>query len=90
MIKLTKEQLKQIKSGNVNNEIFPDGSVKVKEYKKYKVLILDISKLYYNIISQDDILNIIFEYENIGWNFMFQVKQYFYFKKKNKKIFNIF
>ncbi len=87
-LKLTKDEIKNIKAENL--ELLPDGSIKIIKKFKKKYLIVNLKRLY-NIhnCTQYDFLDIIEQYEKMGWHYMATLLPYIYFYKK-KKIFNIF
>ena len=92
VLKLTEEQLNLLKHNNT--ELFPSGSVKIEKRKNKIILIVDFLKMYNTgTCSKEDFINVIEDYESIGWKYYGYIQRYIYFYKNIsiiEKIKNIF
>lgn len=80
-LKLTQEQYLQLQNNNISG--FPDGSVKIINESDRDILIIDLRKMYNtNMCTKLEFLEIIKDYEKLGWKYYCVLQPYVYFHRK--------
>lgn len=94
--KLTEEQLDYIKNIDSckDTSIFPNNNIKIEKRDKRRYLIVDLQKAYnFSNCSRLDFIDIVEQYEKLGWKYFAVCSPYLYLYKENNiltKICNIF
>lgn len=81
-LKLTKKQLQYLQNNDFT--LFPDGSVKKIKESNRDILIIDLHKMYKtSMCTKLEYLEIVEDYEKIGWTYYCVLPPYVYFYKKH-------